>query len=401
MGLAEPKKKKEFLKKIPGVYSETAPAFANPVTSIDDISGSIERHLSFISDNFDDNEIALQAKKITDTLHKCFPFATKHVLLTDDGAAPKQKGETHEIRKKGNVNEEITKKIIAGAKSGAILSRENIEKIIPTIAKKNNPNESKTGWAQFHSSRAFRHFARDSVLRVLLDNVSVADHIFTYYRGSLKSAKETIPVEACIGEADVKFGHIFVNDFFANDDLIISSRDSDILVIYLVLRQFIPRERQRCIFWYDGTGYYNLSRVVDTYPNSVALAIAFMQSGSDFVLNSSIKNDEEAFITTYNAACAMDNFNSERIAQLLNVAIKKNYHAAQAPLSKTAQQLWWNLVYWRNCKDPNDEEQALSINELGIGRKMLHLRATAEAQDAGHEPGGRGGGDPERAGVCL
>lgn len=393
MGLAEPKKKKDFLKKIPGVYSATAPPFANPVTTIDDVSGSIERNLSFISENFDDNEIALQAKKITDYLHKCFPFTTKFVLLTDDGKAPTQKSDTHALRKKGNVDEEITKRIIADAKNGTAISRENIDNIIPTIAKKKTPNESKTGWAQFHESRVFRNFARDGVLLSLMDNVSAAKHIFTYYHGSLKSASESVQVEPCVGEADIKFGHIFVSEFFANDDLIISSRDSDIPVIFFVVRQFIPRERQRHIFWYDGDGYYNLTRVADTYPNSVALAIAFMQSGTDYILNSCIKNEEEAFLATYNAASSMNDFDASRIAQILDVTVKKLPHKSQAPLSKTAQQLWWNLVYWRNCENPSDEDQAHSINELGIGRKMLHLRATTEAQDKSDEQGGRGEGD--------
>lgn len=404
MGLNEPKKMKNAFKKIPGMHTPAAsfalPADNRAVTVINDISHAIERNVTFVGDVFDSNEIVAQSSRILSSMRSSFRFhrPTRFVLTTDDGPAPDRKGETHELRKKGDVDEALTKQIIGAAKSGTTITRESVERIIPAISKKKDPTQKISGWAQFNSSRAFRHYARSSVLDSVLSTVAADQEIYTYYHGRLSNATDTIDIDPCIGEADIKFGHLFHCEAFAQDHIIIDSRDSDIVVICILsyLMDVGQQKDGRRIYWCDNTDYYDLSLIPLHWPNALALAIALMQAGTDYILHSCMKDDPDAVAVTYRIASEQPFIGAEQLALITSHAVKKLPRESQAPLSRTTADLLWNLQYWRICNVPSEEQQRCTINDLRITnpRRMPHLRTDATPENNIVGSGNRCQADP-------
>jgi hypothetical protein len=391
MGLKEPKKVKEYLRKVPGLASTVSdfvpPADNRRITVINDTSGNIERMLAFTGDRFDAEEITAQSNRILTTLRSRYTFESRFVrfvLATDDGPAPVRKKETHEVRCKNDVDTTLTDVLLKSAKQGTTITRESVETIIPAIAKKKDPTQQRSGWAQFSESRAFRHYARPLVLDDIMKNIQGETAFYSYFRGKLHNALDTVEVDPCVGEADVKFGHILCNDTFADDHLIIDSADSDLIVVVLLVASSPAyRDTGRSIFWNDGTTFYNLTLMMQKWPNAIALAIAFSQAGTDYILNSSMQNGHDAYDATYTLASSIDCIRREDLARITSNALKKRPHASQAPLNKTTDDLWWNLNYWRICKVPTEEQlqHTLNDNYIASTRRMLPMRPDSETKD--------------------
>lgn len=380
MGLHEPKNIKKYLGRAPGFATPAAdfvpPADGRRITVINDTSGSIERILSFTSDTFDAAEAALQASRIVTTLHSRYVFGdrfVRFVMATDDGKVPHRKSDTHELRRKNDVDTALTDKVIAAARAGKTITREAVEAVIPSIAKKKDPSQQKTGWAQFNESRAFRHYARDLVLAAIIDGVKGETAVYTYFRGQLKNALDTVTVDPCIGEADVKIGHIMCCADFADDHIILDSRDSDWVAIWLLVASSAAYPTtSRSVFWCDDGMYYALDKIRECWPNAPALAIALMQAKTDFVLNSSLKGDGPALDATYSLAAPIVNLTRADLDRITCNAHRKLPHKSQAPLASTTDSLWWNLHYWRICKEPTEEQLSRALNDNRIGTNTTH-----------------------------